>query len=188
VRADQAEVIGRAVVEGGHWRDREAADGPLVASHRGQGTDAADLEAVGRTGDHTCGDSDAGHGAIDDAKFEAKASRHRRIGSEHLLLALLHEEALAQLVGVDASAARDAADELDRSALAAIELDLGEFPPTGRTAIGGDAPLSPGATAGHIAVRTRRSDRLPDRRLSGELPVSRTRHLHRTRRLDRVAE
>ena len=39
------------------------------------------------------------------------------------------------------TAAHDAADKLDRTALAAIGLTLGEFQPTGRTALGRHVPL-----------------------------------------------
>lgn len=83
--------------------------------------------------------------AVDDAKSEAWRRGDRRIGTEHLLLALLHDEALARIVGVDATAARDAAEELDRSALAAVGLGLGEVPPTGNAASGRRLPLTPGA-------------------------------------------
>lgn len=43
------------------------------------------------------------------------------------MLALLADEELARLVGVDASTANEAVDRLDRSALAAVGLTLGEF-------------------------------------------------------------
>jgi hypothetical protein len=65
--------------------------------------------------------------AVEDARYEAERRGDRRIGSDHLLLALLQDDELAQLVGVDAAAAHDAADQLDRTALAAIGLTLGEF-------------------------------------------------------------
>ena len=79
-------------------------------------------------------------------RYEAGRRGDRRIGTEHLLLALLHDEALAQLVGVDAMTAQDAADQLDRDALRAIGLSLGAFQPTARAAIGRGAPrLTPGA-------------------------------------------
>lgn len=86
--------------------------------------------------------------AVEDARYEAERRGDRRIGSDHLLLALLQDDELAQLVGVDAAAAHDAADQLDRTALAAIGLTL-EFQPTGRATLGRRVPLM---TAGGKAV------------------------------------
>lgn len=69
--------------------------------------------------------------AVQDAKYEAERRGDRRIGTEHLLLALLHDEELARTVGIDAAAAGDAAERLDREALAAVGLTFGDFGPTG---------------------------------------------------------
>ncbi len=82
---------------------------------------------------------------IDDARYEAERRGDRRIGSDHLLLALVADDAMAQLVGVDAAAAREAADRLDRAALVAIGLTLGEFRPSGRSALSRQVPLNSGA-------------------------------------------
>jgi ATP-dependent Clp protease ATP-binding subunit ClpA len=79
--------------------------------------------------------------AVEDARYEAGRRGDRRIGSDHLLLALLQDDELARLVGVDAAAAHAAADQLDRTALAAIGLTLGEFQPTGRAVLGRRVPL-----------------------------------------------
>ena len=57
--------------------------------------------------------------AVEDARYEAERRGDRRIGSDHLLLALLQDDEIARLVGADAGAAHDAADQLDRTALAA---------------------------------------------------------------------
>ena len=38
--------------------------------------------------------------AVEDARYEAERRGDRRIGSDHLLLALLRDDELAQLVGV----------------------------------------------------------------------------------------
>ncbi|AMB57918.1 Clp protease N-terminal domain-containing protein [Microterricola viridarii] len=65
--------------------------------------------------------------AVEDAVYEAVRRGDRRVGTDHLLLALLADEELAKLVGVDAAAAQDAVDRLDRSALAAVGVSLGEF-------------------------------------------------------------
>lgn len=67
--------------------------------------------------------------AVDDAQYEAERRGDTRIGSEHLLIALLHDDDLATVSGVDAEAAREAVERLDRDALAAIGLGIGEFRP-----------------------------------------------------------
>jgi ATP-dependent Clp protease ATP-binding subunit ClpA len=87
--------------------------------------------------------------AVEDARYEAERRGDRRIGSDHLLLALLQDDELAQLVGVDGAAAHTAADQLDRAALAAIGITLDEFQPTGRAALGRHVPLM---TSGAKAV------------------------------------
>lgn len=69
--------------------------------------------------------------AVEGARQEAGRRGDRRIGTEHLLVALLHDSAVAQTVGVDAGAAENAADQLDRDALGAIGLTIGAFEPTG---------------------------------------------------------
>jgi ATP-dependent Clp protease ATP-binding subunit ClpA len=68
----------------------------------------------------------AARAAVEDAKYEAGRRGDRSIGSEHLLLAVLQDDKLAQLAGTDAPTARLAADRLDRTALEAIGLCLGE--------------------------------------------------------------
>lgn len=65
--------------------------------------------------------------AVEDARFEAGRRGDRRIGSEHLLIAVLSDDEIAGRVGADAGDARRAADRLDQAALAAIGLRLGEF-------------------------------------------------------------
>ena len=66
--------------------------------------------------------------AVEQARHEAERRGDNRIGTDHLLVALLRDDAVAQLVGVNASEAARAADDLDRSALAALGLDVGEYP------------------------------------------------------------
>ena len=51
---------------------------------------------------------------------EAALRGDRRIGTDHLLLGLLHDPATAALVGVDVDTARARLQDLDRSALEAI--------------------------------------------------------------------
>ena len=72
-----------------------------------------------------------------DARNEAIRRGDRTIGTEHLVLALLADPAsrAATALGCDLESARRALDVLDRQALAAIG-------------------LSPGTTAGPVAVRT----------------------------------
>jgi hypothetical protein len=57
-----------------------------------------------------------------DAREEARARGDRRVGTEHLALALLMEPELASAIGCDPSTARAALHEMDREALAAVGL------------------------------------------------------------------
>lgn len=95
--------------------------------------------------------------AVENARDEAERRGDRRIGTDHLLVALLHDDELAQIVGVDAGAAQEAADGLDRSALHAIGLTLGDVRPRGSAALGRHVPLTSGAKtvlAGALAHTT----------------------------------
>ncbi|MHA7987577.1 Clp protease N-terminal domain-containing protein [Rathayibacter sp. CAU 1779] len=85
--------------------------------------------------------------AVDDARSEASRRGDRRIGTEHLLAALLNDAALAGVVGADAAAARTAADDLDRVALASVGLPFTGLLPTGRAALGRHVPFTVGAKA-----------------------------------------
>jgi ATP-dependent Clp protease ATP-binding subunit ClpA len=82
--------------------------------------------------------------AVRGAVEEARKRGDRRVGTEHLLLALLDDRAGADLLGVTAETARAAADELDRQALAAIGIDAGDFRPTGTPGAGKRPPFSSG--------------------------------------------
>jgi len=79
------------------------------------------------------------------AMDEAAGRGDRRIGTDHLLLGVLHDPEVAEIVGVDARAAREAADALDRQALAAIGLDLGGFEATRGAAGSKRPPFTSGA-------------------------------------------
>jgi hypothetical protein len=57
------------------------------------------------------------------AREEARRRGDRRVGTEHLVLGLLHEPDLAQVLGRDLGAAREALDAMDRDALVAIGID-----------------------------------------------------------------
>lgn len=64
--------------------------------------------------------------AVSSAVEEARLRGDRRIGTEHLLLGVLHlpGSAAARALGIDLEAARTALDDLDQSALAAIGIDV----------------------------------------------------------------
>jgi ATP-dependent Clp protease ATP-binding subunit ClpA len=61
------------------------------------------------------------------AAFEADRRGARRIGTEDLLLGVLHDRTSQadEVLGVDLDAARATVDDLDRSALASVGVDLG---------------------------------------------------------------
>jgi len=67
--------------------------------------------------------------AVDAARHEAARRGDRRVGTDHLLIALLQDAAVAHVTGVDALAARQTADQLDREALAAIGITLAGWQP-----------------------------------------------------------
>jgi ATP-dependent Clp protease ATP-binding subunit ClpA len=73
-------------------------------------------------------EGDARRWVLAAAEAEARRRGDRRLGTDHLLLALFHDpKALAAgLLGVDLDRARAAAEGLDRAALAAIGVDLGD--------------------------------------------------------------
>jgi ATP-dependent Clp protease ATP-binding subunit ClpA len=83
------------------------------------------------------------------AMAETRRRGDRRLGTEHLLLGLLHEHdsAAVQALGVDLTAARTALDALDRAALAAIGLNTDQFQPAGQVASGKRPPLTSAARA-----------------------------------------
>ena len=57
------------------------------------------------------------------AREEARRRGNRRVGTEDLVLGLLREGDVAQMLGCDLSAAREALDAMDRDALVAIGID-----------------------------------------------------------------
>jgi ATP-dependent Clp protease ATP-binding subunit ClpA len=67
--------------------------------------------------------------AVDGARHEAERRGDRRIGTDHLLIALLQDVAVARVAGVDALVARQTADQLDLEALAAIGITLAGWQP-----------------------------------------------------------
>ncbi len=88
----------------------------------------------------------AARSAVDGARQEAAHRGDRRIGTEHLLLALLHDAASARIVGISAARASDAAAQLDRDALAAIGITGWPLEPTSPAPLGRHSPrMTPGA-------------------------------------------
>lgn len=63
------------------------------------------------------------------AAEEARRRGDRRLGTDHLLLGLLHDASSteAKALGMDLKSARDAADALDRAALAAVGVDVAQL-------------------------------------------------------------
>jgi ATP-dependent Clp protease ATP-binding subunit ClpA len=99
-------------------------------------------------------DKDARKAVLEAAKEEAARRGDRRIGTDHLLLGLLHdpESVAARALGVRLESARAAADELDRAALASIGFDLGDRTiPAAPVRSLRRAPLTSGARAVFIA-------------------------------------
>jgi hypothetical protein len=94
-----------------------------------------------------------------DAREEARRHGGRRVGTEHLVLALLGESALANALGSDLDEARTALEVIDDDALAAAGLDarfdvapllereLARAPrrPTLKAVLQGRLPLTPAA-------------------------------------------
>lgn len=94
---------------------------------------------------------DARKMVLTSAAEEARRRGDRRLGTDHLLLGLLHdpESPVARALGVDLASARAGADALDRAALAAVGVEVAHV---------GDAPQPmwahghPGLTSGARAV------------------------------------
>ena len=80
-----------------------------------------------------------------DAQGEARRRGDRKVGTEHILLALLHDPESAKAVGRDLELARAALDALDRDALAAVGIrGVPELPAITRREPG-RLQLTPGA-------------------------------------------
>ena len=63
---------------------------------------------------------------------EASRRGDRRVGTDHLLLGVLHDPQMTQILGVNLDRARAELQTMDEKALSAIGLNIGEFtPPTG---------------------------------------------------------
>jgi hypothetical protein len=78
-----------------------------------------------------------------DAGQEARRLGDRKIGTEHLALALLMEPELASVVGCDLQRAREALEALDREALSAVGVDAALDAPPLPTLPRSDRPSRP---------------------------------------------
>jgi ATP-dependent Clp protease ATP-binding subunit ClpA len=105
-----------------------------------------------------------------DAQVEARRRGDRKVGTEHLLLALLHDPASATAIGCDLASARAALETLDATALAAVGMDgLPSAPPIPHRERG-RLPLTPSAKAVIVdAMRERDRQRLAPRHVLAAL-------------------
>jgi ATP-dependent Clp protease ATP-binding subunit ClpA len=78
---------------------------------------------------------------------EAGRRGDRRVGTEHLLVGVLHDPAVAKVMGVGDEAAQQVADNLDRMALAEIGIDLGAFGKLAPAVGASRLPFTPGTKA-----------------------------------------
>jgi ATP-dependent Clp protease ATP-binding subunit ClpA len=114
---------------------------------------------------------DARRAVLASATAEAQRLGDRRIGTHHLLLALLHDPIppTVGILGVDLAAARSLLTELDRAALAAIGIDAAPLDRTESASSGRRPPFTSGArNVLHQAVTQARADgsnRVEDRHL-----------------------
>ena len=105
------------------------------------------------------------------AADEARRRGDRRVGTDHLLLGLLHDptDKVASALGVDLASARAAEDALDRAALAAVGIDAGDLGPVAEAAGARRPALTSGARAvlkGAVEqARATRSRRIETRHL-----------------------
>jgi ATP-dependent Clp protease ATP-binding subunit ClpA len=83
------------------------------------------------------------------AAVEARRRGDRRLGTDHLLLGLLHDPSgeTARVLGADLAAARAADEALDRAALAAVGVDASGITLTVESGPGGRPALTSGARA-----------------------------------------
>ena len=85
------------------------------------------------------------------AREEARRTGSRRVGTEHLFLALLREPEIAETVGVTVQQARLALDALDQSALGVLGIHTTDH--------AGPVPMR--AIPSRVTMKTTLRDRLP---------------------------
>lgn len=116
------------------------------------------------------------------AREEARRRGDRRVGTEHLVLALMREPEISAALDADVSQGREAIRAIDRDALAAIgigaELDAPEIPtgetaarPTVRAVLQGRLPMTPAAASAlrNSGKDMRRGRKTPPARVLVEL-------------------
>jgi len=100
---------------------------------------------------------------------EAGRRGDRRVGTEHLLVGVLHDPRIAVVLGADAEAGRRVADELDHRALTGIGLDPSEFGTAEAATDVSHLPFTPGAkavlTRTLVMARMERARRIESRHL-----------------------
>jgi ATP-dependent Clp protease ATP-binding subunit ClpA len=107
--------------------------------------------------------TDARRAVLTWAAEEAQRRGDRRLGTDHLLLGLLHhpDAVAARALSVDLEAARAASAELDRAALAAVGIDAGHLSAAPRPVhIRRLPPLTSGARA---VLKRSIEERRPDK-------------------------
>ena len=83
--------------------------------------------------------------AVTASADEARRRGDRRIGTDHLLLGLLHDPGSAKVLGVSVEDARKTSADLDRKALEAIGIDLGGYTPSPKFRPGVRTPFTSGS-------------------------------------------
>ncbi|RIJ71304.1 hypothetical protein D1871_14900 [Nakamurella silvestris] len=91
--------------------------------------------------------SDTAREAITSSADEAARRGDRRIGTDHLLLGVMHDPAMAGVLGRDLRQARAELADLDLRALKAVGIDVGSFQPPGSTSKPRRSSFSSGARA-----------------------------------------
>lgn len=114
---------------------------------------------------------------ISRAADEAARLGDRRIGTDHLLLGLLHDPGIATRLDIDVERGRAAARQLDHAALAAIGIDLSGVALPTAPAAAGHAPPTSGmraavARAFTLATAERRRKVEPDHLLAALLEAA----------------
>ncbi len=109
-----------------------------------------------------------------DAREEARRRGDRKVGTEHLILGLLHEPVPAQALGCDLQTARDALDAMDHDALAAIGIGAAFNAPP----IPIDEPIRRSARAAFKAALRDRSPMTPAAKTAMEDAYKETRRGH----------
>jgi ATP-dependent Clp protease ATP-binding subunit ClpA len=85
--------------------------------------------------------------AVSRAISEASRRGDRKVSTDHVLISVLHDPAIAQQIGAGPEEARQAADRLDRRALAAIGIDVDALGPLEAGPKATQLPFTPGTKA-----------------------------------------